>query len=115
VRGEKWIRIPGLSARERNLYRLASEMAGNWGRVGDETWRAVVVKDKRKQRGHEGWLEPEPELEPELYEEKEEEGGGEGERLTREEVATLAQVLASALFVSVLVNCAEGGEIVLQP
>lgn len=113
VRGEEWMRVPGLSARERNLYRLASEMAGSWGRVGEETWRAVVLQDKPKRGAQEGWLEPE--LESGVYEDEEEEGGGEGERLTREEVATLAQVLASALFVSVLVNCAEGGEGALQP
>jgi hypothetical protein len=84
--------------------------------VGEGTWRAVIARDEPKKRAQEGWLEPEPEPEPELSEEEEErEGGGEGEKLTREEVATLAQVLASALFVSVLVNCAEGGEAVQQP
>ena len=105
---EAWQRIPGLSARERNVYRLASEMAGSWGRVGEETWRAVVVRDEPKRRGQEGWLEPEPEPEPEpkLYEQEGKEGG-QRERLTKKEVATLAQVLASALFMSVLVNCAE--------
>ena len=116
MRGDAWGRVPGLSGRERNLYRLASEMAGGWGRVGEETWGAVVVvEDRRGERGVDGWLEPEPELASGVYEDGEEGGAGGGERLTREEVATLAQVLASALFVSVLVNCAEGGERVLQP
>ena len=119
--GEEWRRVPGLSARERIVYRLASEMAGGWGRVGEETWGAVVVKDAPRGRGLGGWLEPELESVSEVYEGElggeKGEGRGEsgGERLTREEVATLAQVLASALFVGVLVNCAEGGEGVLRP
>ncbi|KAG9199088.1 hypothetical protein G6514_009104 [Epicoccum nigrum] len=116
--GEAAAPVPRLTARERNVYALARELAGSWGRVRDETWRSAVVQDKPRRRAQEGWLEPEPEHEPEQYEdkdeEKEEKEGG-SERLTREEVATLAQVLASALFVSVLVNCAEGGEAVQQP
>jgi hypothetical protein len=117
--GEAAAQVPRLTARERNVYALARELAGSWGRVRDETWRSVVVQDKPRRRAQEGWLEPEPEPEPEKCEdkdeEKEESPGGGSERLTREEVATLAQVLASALFVSVLVNCAEGGEAVQQP
>ncbi|OSS48537.1 hypothetical protein B5807_07832 [Epicoccum nigrum] len=117
--GEAAAQVPRLTARERNVYALARELAGSWGRVRDETWRSVVVQDKPRRRAQEGWLEPEPEPEPEKCEDKDEEEeespGGGSERLTREEVATLAQVLASALFVSVLVNCAEGGEAVQQP
>jgi AhpD family alkylhydroperoxidase len=96
-----WMDMISLSPREKNVYRIASEMAGNWGRVSDETWSAVVVKDKPKAKGQEGWLEREF-----VGVEKVVEDAGE-ERLQRGEVAMLAQVLASTMFVSVLVNCAD--------
>lgn len=51
------VEMVGLSAREESVYRLALEMARNWGRVSDETWRDVVTKDKPKAKGQEGWLE----------------------------------------------------------
>lgn len=96
-----WTDMMDLTPRETNVYRIASEMAGNWGRVSDDTWAAVVVKDQPKARGQEGWLEREfVDVDAEPVE-----TGDEG--LTRGEIATLAQVLASTMFVSVLVNCAD--------
>ncbi|KAF3033418.1 hypothetical protein E8E12_001903 [Didymella heteroderae] len=109
-----WMDMIDLSLREKNMYRVASEMAGNWGRVSDETWAAVVVKDKPKAKGQEGWLEREfIDVEAEIEEACD-------DRLQRGEVAMLAQVLASTMFVSVLVNCADldigtEEEIVRQP
>lgn len=147
--GYSWMEMLDLSAREKNVYRLASEMAGNWGRVSDATWQAVVMKDKPKARGQEGWLEKEVVQDDVIMAngvdaddavggpESGVNGGGQsgiGEQkkdskkekekpqwLTREEIATLAQVLASTMFVSVLVNCADvevprsDGEVVQQP
>lgn len=115
--GARFADMLDLTKRERKVYRLASEMAGNWGRVSDATWRDVVVKDEPKGKGQEGWLEKGDVCENNEVDGKpvEMEDGDEG-RLTREEVATLAQVLASTMFVSVLVNCAnvevpnEGGQ-----
>ena len=105
LEGRAWTDMLDLSVREKNIYRLASEMAASWGRVADATWQAVVVKDKPKAKAQEGWLEKE-----DVWEDIEVDGQpvevDEG-RLTREEVATLAQVLASTMFVSVLVNCAD--------
>jgi hypothetical protein len=106
--GAKFTDMLDLTKRESNVYRLASEMAGNWGRVSDATWRDVVAKDEPKAKGQEGWLEKE-----DVWEDIEVDGkpveveDGDEARLTREEVATLAQVLASTMFVSVLVNCAD--------
>lgn len=96
-----WMDMVDLSPREKNVYRIASEMAGNWGRVSDDTWAAVVVKDKPKAKGQEGWLEREFVDVEKVIEDACE------ERLQRGEVAILAQVLASTMFVSVLVNCAD--------
>ncbi|KAF1925652.1 uncharacterized protein M421DRAFT_7677 [Didymella exigua CBS 183.55] len=109
-----WMEMMDLTPREKNVYRIASEMAGDWGRVGDDTWAAVVVKDKPKAKGQEGWLEREfIDVDAVTVETGD-------ERLTRGEVAMLAQVLASTMFVSVLVNCADldigsEQEIVRQP
>ncbi|KAJ4369504.1 hypothetical protein N0V86_009339 [Didymella sp. IMI 355093] len=110
-----WMDMMNLSPREKNVYRIASEMAENWGCVSDETWAAVVVKDKPKAKGQEGWLEREfIDVGAEIVEAC-------GERLQRGEVATLAQMLAGTMFVSVLVNCAdldlgvEEEEVVRQP
>lgn len=106
LEGGEGVDMVGLSAREESVYRLALEMARNWGRVSDETWRDVVTKDKPKAKGQEGWLE----RESEVWEDIEVDGRAvemdEG-RLTREEVATLTQIVASSMFVSVLVNCAD--------
>lgn len=128
LHGEAWMEMLDLSAREKNVYRLASEMAKNWGRVSDETWRAVVVPDRPKARGQEGWLEKEveeDEIENAGWDDETDrsaiDNSKEGntqvadgpagakmpDRLTREEIATLAQVLASTMFVSILVNCAD--------
>lgn len=101
VRGDGWMDMLDLSPRERNVYRVASEMVGNWGRVSDETWAAVVVKDKPKAKGQEGWLEREFVDVEKVVEECCE------ERLQRGEIAMLAQVLASTVLVSVLVNVAD--------
>lgn len=99
-------RVGELSKKEETVYGLALEMAENWGRVSDETWRNVVVKDKPKVKGQEGFLE----CEDVAWEDIEVDGrvleSDEG-RLSREEVAMLAQVVASSMFVSVLVNCAD--------
>ncbi|KAF3051131.1 hypothetical protein E8E11_008713 [Didymella keratinophila] len=101
LKREGWMDMIDLSPREKNVYRIASEMAGNWGRVSDETWNAVVIKDKPKARGQEGWLEREfVDVETQIEETCE-------NRLQRGEVAMLAQVLASTMFVSVLVNVAD--------
>ncbi|KAJ4986380.1 hypothetical protein SVAN01_08072 [Stagonosporopsis vannaccii] len=128
LEGATWMEIIGLNGREKNVYRVASEMAGNWGRLGEETWRAVVAEDKAKTRREEGWLEGEvaedvgaegdhngEDVPADIENDKpsiasarsEEENERKPQRLTREELATLAQVLASTMFVSVLVNCAD--------
>ncbi|KAF2996021.1 hypothetical protein E8E13_002161 [Curvularia kusanoi] len=119
VSGARWVgsemgglgkEVGGLSARERNVGRLAGEMVQGWGRVAESTWREVVVRDGGKSRGVEGWLEGETDVEREGEMGGDDAGAGlDGDRLTREEAATLAQVVASVMFVSVLVNCAEGG------
>ena len=110
LKGCAWMEMLDLSAREKNVYRLAAEMARSWGRVGDATWDAVVAKDKPKAKAQEGWLETgcEPSDEERVRDGNKPGSNKEDEPfLTREEVATLAQVLASTLFVSVLVNCAD--------
>ncbi|KAH6625644.1 hypothetical protein C7974DRAFT_414144 [Boeremia exigua] len=126
--GDEWMGMLGLSAREKNVWRIAREMAQGWGRVSEKTWGAVVVKDELKGRGVEGWLDMEGDGEDvktavEDGEKKMGDGsvGEKPDRLTREEVATLAQVLASTMFVSVLANCADvkapkdAGDIIQQP
>ncbi|KAF9691518.1 hypothetical protein EKO04_010482 [Ascochyta lentis] len=108
---------PHLSPREKTIYRLALEMAQNWGRVSDSTWRDVVTRDKPKARGQQGWLEQEDELWEDVEVDGRKVETDEG-RLTREEVATLTQVVASGMFVSVLVNCADvevPGEVGREP
>lgn len=101
LRREGWMSMLDLSPREKNVYRIAAEMAGNWGRVSEKTWNAVLVKDKPKAKGQEGWLEREfVDVETQIQEIFE-------ERLQRGEVAMLAQVLASTMLVSVLVNVAD--------
>lgn len=99
-----------LSPRERNVYVLASEMARNWGRVRNETWDAVVVRDGPKTQGQQGWLGGDDDARADVEVDGAGVAGlevGQEDRLTREEVATLAQVLASTMFASVLVNCAD--------
>lgn len=139
LEGGAWTEMQGLSGREMTVYRVASEMAGNWGRVGENTWRAVVVEDRAKARGEEGGLEGEvreetggdmangehdcedSENDKQFGADAEAGGGEKPQRLTRSELATLAQVLASIMFVSVLVNCADiegpqsDADIVQQP
>lgn len=107
LQGETWMEMLDLSAREKNVYRLASEMAKSWGRLSNETWRAVVTPDQPKPKGQEGWLEKEVGEEGAGCARQCEADGQTTDRLTRSEIATLAQVLASTMFVSVLVNCAE--------
>lgn len=119
-----------LNSREKNVYRMAREMARYWGRVKEETWEAVLIQDEPKPRRQDGWLETEPDAEIGRENEFRRVIGAaangsckagvdvaeqmdsscpdrNSDRLSRGEIATLAQVLASTMFVSVLVNCAE--------
>ncbi|KAJ4325354.1 hypothetical protein N0V94_000696 [Neodidymelliopsis sp. IMI 364377] len=105
--GEELGHMLELSKRERSIYKLAAEMSRGWGRVSDETWRAVVEKEKPRSKGQEGWLEREDEGWEDIDGDGDKVVEGKEGKLTREEVAMLTQVVASAMFMSVLVNCAD--------